>query len=55
MRRGEIWWASPPDLLGTGPGCRRPVVIIQSNSFNESRISTVIVAATSSIHLSDDY
>ena len=48
MRRGEVWWASLPDPLGSGPGYRRPVVIIQSNPFNESRINTVIVALITS-------
>ena len=43
MRRGEIWWASLPDPQGLGPGYRRPVVIVQSDSFNESRINTVVV------------
>ena len=48
MRRGEIWWASLPDPQGSGPGLRRPVLVIQDNPFNESRIRTVIVAAVSS-------
>ena len=52
MRRGEIWWASLPDPQGLGPGYRRPVVIIQSDSFNENRINTVIVAIpTSNLNL----
>lgn len=54
MRRGEIWWASLPEPQGSGPGFRRPVVVVQSNSFNESRISTVIVAVvTSNLRLAD--
>ena len=48
MRRGEIWWASLPHPQGSGPGFRRPVLVIQDNPFNESRISTVVVAAVSS-------
>lgn len=48
MRRGEIWWASLPEPTGSGPGFRRPVLVIQSNDFNESRISTVIVVALTS-------
>ena len=48
MRRGEIWWASLQDPQGSGPGYRRPVVIVQSDSFNESRINTVIVAIITS-------
>jgi len=38
MQRGEIWWASMQEPRGSGPGYRRPVLIVQSNDFNESRI-----------------
>lgn len=48
MKRGEIWWASLPEPTGSGPGLRRPVLVIQSNPFNESRIATVIVAVVTS-------
>jgi len=48
MRRGEVWWASLPLPDGSGPGLRRPVLIIQSNPFNESAIATVIVAVITS-------
>ncbi|MCC5866653.1 MAG: type II toxin-antitoxin system PemK/MazF family toxin [Wenzhouxiangella sp.] len=53
MKRGEIWWASMPEPAGSGPGFRRPVLIVQSNPFNASRISTVVVAViTSNLRLS---
>ena len=48
FRRGEIWWADLPAPVGSGPGFRRPVLVIQSNVFNASRIGTVIVAAITS-------
>jgi mRNA interferase MazF len=48
MRRGEIWWASLRKPAGSGPGYRRPVLIIQSNDFNESLIQTVVIAAITS-------
>ena len=49
MQRGEIWWASLPEKpTGSGPGLRRPVLVVQSNPFNESCISTVVVAAITS-------
>ena len=48
MHRGEIWWASLPDPKGSGPGYRRPVLIVQDDEFNRSRISTVIVAVLTS-------
>ena len=54
MKRGEVWWTSLPAPTGSGPGFRRPVVIVQSNSFNQSRIGTVIVAiVTSNLALAD--
>ena len=48
MKRGEIWWASLPAPSGSGPGLRRPVLVVQSNPFNDSRIGTVIVAIVTS-------
>lgn len=48
MKRGEIWWASLPVPIGSGPGFRRPVVVVQSNPFNQSRIATVVVAVLTS-------
>lgn len=48
MTRGEIWWADLPDPRGSEPGFRRPVLVIQANSFNRSRIQTVIVVVISS-------
>lgn len=48
MRRGEIWWASLSSPRGSEPGYRRPVVVVQSDAFNRSRIQTVIVAAITS-------
>ena len=54
MKRGEVWWASLPAPTGSGPGFRRPVVVIQSNPFNQSRIATVVVAViTSNLALAD--
>ncbi|MHB8679388.1 MAG: type II toxin-antitoxin system PemK/MazF family toxin [Rudaea sp.] len=48
MKRGELWWASLPAPVGSGPGLRRPVLVVQSNPFNDSRIATVIVAVVTS-------
>jgi mRNA interferase MazF len=54
MKRGEIWWASLPAPTGSGPGFRRPVVVVQSNPFNQSRIATIVVAiVTSNLALAD--
>jgi len=52
MRRGEIWWAAVADPAGSGPGSRRPVLVVQSNDFNESSIGTTIcVVVTSNLRL----
>jgi mRNA interferase MazF len=48
MKRGEIWWAALPEPAGSGPGLRRPVLIVQANPFNQSRIATAIVAVLTS-------
>lgn len=44
MRRGDIWWADLPEPVGSGPGYRRPVLVVQANPFTLSRIRTVVVA-----------
>ena len=54
MEQGEIWWASLPEPAGSEPGYRRPVVIVQGDAFNRSRICTsVCVAVTSNLALAD--
>jgi mRNA interferase MazF len=54
IERGEIWWADLPEPRRSEPGYRRPVLVIQANSFNRSRIQTTIVAAiTTNLELAD--
>ncbi len=48
MYRGEIWWANLPEPLGSEPGYRRPILIVQDDIFTQSRISTVIVVIITS-------
>ena len=48
IRKGEIWWASLIQPSKSEPGYRRPVIIIQSNDFNDSQIQTVIAITVSS-------
>jgi len=48
MYRGEIWWANLPDPVGSEPGYRRPVLVVQDDTFTQSRISTVIVVIITS-------
>jgi mRNA interferase MazF len=38
----EVWWADLGEPLGSEPGFRRPVIVVQGDSFNRSRISTVV-------------
>ncbi len=48
IERGEVWWADLPAPSGSGPGLRRPVLVISSDRFNQSRIGTVTVALITS-------
>lgn len=43
MVRGELWWGMLPSPVG-----RRPVLVVQSDRFNRSRISTVVVSLVTS-------
>lgn len=52
VNKGEIWWAALDDPTGSEPGGRRPVLVLQANSFNQSKINTVIVTViTSNLNL----
>ena len=42
ISQGEVWWAEPPDPSGSEPGLRRPVVVIQGDPLNRSRIGTAL-------------
>jgi mRNA interferase MazF len=54
IRRGEIWWADLPEPRRSEPGYRRPVLVVQADSFNLSRIQIAIVAAiTSNVELAE--
>lgn len=54
IQRGDIWWADLPAPRRSEPGFRRPVLVVQADSFNVSRIQTAIVAAiTSNLALAD--
>lgn len=45
IERGQIWWADLGDPRGSAPALRRPVIVVQSDRFNASRLRTVIVVA----------
>lgn len=46
--RGEIWWADLGEPVGSRPAFVRPVLTVQADSFNRSRLATVIVAVLTS-------
>jgi mRNA interferase MazF len=48
VQRGEVWWAALPEPTGSGPGYRRPVLVVQADEFNRSAIRTVMVAVLTS-------
>ena len=47
LARGEIWWADLPDPQGSEPGYRRPLLIVQNDAFNRSRLRTTIAVVLS--------
>jgi mRNA interferase MazF len=48
IAQGEVWWAELAEPSGSEPGFRRPVVIVQGDAFNRSRIATIVCAALTS-------
>jgi mRNA interferase MazF len=54
ISQGEIWWADLPSPTGSAPGFRRPVVLVQGDALNRSRIGTVVcVPLTSNLKWSE--
>lgn len=54
ISQGEVWWAELPEPTGSGPGFRRPVVVVQSDALNRSKIATVVcVPLTSNVRWAD--
>jgi len=54
LAQGDIWWAELPEPAGSGLGFRRPVVVVQGNALNRSRIATVVcVPLTSNLVWAD--
>jgi mRNA interferase MazF len=54
IAQGEIWWADLGEPIGSSPGLRRPVVVVQSDALNRSRIATVVcVSLTSNLVWAD--
>ena len=46
--QGEVWWADLADASGSEPGYRRPVVVVQGDAFNASKLQTVVCVALTS-------
>lgn len=42
VAQGEVWWADLGDPVGSAPGYRRPVLVVQGDAFNRSAIATVV-------------
>ena len=42
IAQGEIWWADIGDPIGSAAGFRRPVVVVQCDAMNRSRVGTVV-------------
>jgi mRNA interferase MazF len=54
LARGDVWWADLPDPQGSEPGYRRPLLLVQNDAFNRSRLRTVTaVVLTGTMRLVD--
>ena len=48
IERGTLYWAELGPAAGSRPAKRRPVLVIQADSYNLSRLATVLVALVTS-------
>jgi mRNA interferase MazF len=54
IAQGDVWWADLPQPAGSGPGFRRPVVVVQGDALNRSRLATVVcVPLTTNLRWAD--
>ena len=54
INQGEVWWSDLGEPVGSAPGYRRPVLVVQCDAFNQSRIATVVcVPLTSNLKWAD--
>ena len=54
IAQGDVWWADLPPPTGSGPGFRRPVVVVQGDALNRSAIATVVcVPLTTNLRWAD--
>ena len=48
IERGGIYWVDLGEPHRSRPGKRRPVLVVQADSYNTSRLATIVVAAITS-------
>jgi mRNA interferase MazF len=54
ISQGDVWWADLPMPAGSGPGFRRPVVVVQGDALNRSRLATAVcVPLTTNLRWAD--
>ena len=54
IAQGDVCWVELPEPTGSGPGLRRPVVVVQGDALNRSRLATVVcVPLTSNLRWAD--
>jgi mRNA interferase MazF len=54
ISQGDVCWADLGHPRGSEPAHRQPVVVVQSDAFNRSRIATVVcVPLTGNLRLAD--
>src|SRR6185436_6748609 len=54
VSQGDVWWAELPAATGSGPGFRRPVIIIQGDALNRSHLATTVcVPLTTNLRWAD--
>ena len=54
ISQGDVCWAELPAPTGSGPGYRRPVIVVQGDALNRSRLATVVcVPLTSNLRWAD--
>ena len=54
VEQGDVFWTDLGVPFGSEPGKRRPVVVVQSDLFNRTRMNTVVVVAlTTRLRLGD--
>ena len=54
ISQGDVWWADLGYPVGSAPGFRRPVVVVQGDALNRSKIATAVcVPLTSNLRWAD--